>query len=145
MKKITLKKYKVDDLGRDHKQHVWYFIVKYKTQEYVFHLTDEEINSSESIEAMTKFKSRTHDLFLYTNGNTFTKLEAKASKVLKGSAIDKFVVGEYPPMSYVNYFAYDIFTQLDGITAIVGMTGGGKTYSALAMLPTYANIFDKIA
>ena len=38
---------------------------------------------------MTKFHNRTHDLFLYTNGNTFVKLEAKASKVLKGSAIDK--------------------------------------------------------
>lgn len=145
MKKIILKKYKVDELGRDHNLNLWYFITSFKSQDYVFHLTDEEIHSTNSIKAMTKFHNRTHDLFLYTNGNTFVKLEAKASKVLKGSAIDKFVVQDYDPMYYVNYYAYDIFTQLDGITAIVGMTGGGKTYSALAMLPTFANIFTHIA
>lgn len=98
------------------------------------------------VEATKRFKDGTHHLWIiFDQDDKFIRLETSKRKVTKGKAIDKYVEKVYEPLTYINYFQYRGFVQLDGITALVGMSGAGKTYSALSMLPTYANHFNKIA
>ena len=92
------------------------------------------------------FKDGTHRLYIILDSDkNFVNLDISKRIIKKGSAIDKYIEREYEPLDYVNYYQYDIFAQLDGITTIVGMTGAGKTYSALSMMTVYADYFDKIA
>ncbi len=80
------------------------------------------------------FNKGTHDIFLILSGKEYVMLERKSRIILKNTAISKFKHKEYEPIQLINYTAYGVFTQLDGITTIVGMSGAGKTYSALSMM-----------
>lgn len=122
-------------------------IHEYRTVLYNYVLDKEEVFANENYKKyLRRFWIGTHDLLLITdNNNNFAGLESKARIILKGSAIDKYEEKEYEDVAFINYKDYNIFTQLDGITTIVGLTGSGKTWSALRMLPIYAEFFDKIA
>lgn len=98
------------------------------------------------VEATKRFNDGTHHLWIiFDDKDKFIRLETSKRKVTQGKSIDKYVEKDYDPLSYVNYFQYRMFAQLDGIAVLVGMSGAGKTYSALSMLPTYAMHFNKIA
>lgn len=96
--------------------------------------------------AIDRFEDGTHHLFIVLDQeDNFVTFTTSKRITLKGKPINKFTPKEYDPIDYINYYQYNIFTQLDGITTIVGMSGAGKTYSALSMLSLYAGHFDKIA
>lgn len=96
--------------------------------------------------ALDLYKDGTHRLYIIvTEDDEFEALDYSKRIVAKGKSIHKYEFQQYPPIDYINYFQYDAFVQLDGITTIVGMSGAGKTYSALSMLPIYSKYFDKIA
>lgn len=144
MQKIRYNKYEVINYTIDEISNEIVFIVNYRTVVYNF-IVDFDDLSFEDITQLGRFNDGTHHLWLIVNGDDYTQLNTTKRLIVKGSAIDKFVDKEFPPITYINYAKFNIFTQLDGITTIIGMSGGGKTYSALQMLPVYANYFDKIA
>lgn len=144
MEKIRYNKYEVINYTIDKIKNEIVFIVNYRTVVYNF-IIDYNDLSLEDITQLRRFDDGTHHLWLIVNGDDYTQLTTTKRLVVKGSPIDKFVDREFPPITYINYMKYGTFTQLDGITTIIGMSGGGKTYSALQMLPVYANYFDKIA
>lgn len=101
--------------------------------------------SIEDINAIKRFDDGTHKLVMYSLDDKFVKFNTTKRIVKMGVAIDKYVDRPFPPIELINYIGYNIFTQLDGITALVGMSGAGKTYSALRMLQLFAQEFTKIA
>lgn len=121
------------------------FVVNYKTVMYNYIIDIDKVWVPKFIKAMKEFRDGTHDLTLITLGNEFVSLESSKRIIKRGSAIDKYVPKEFEPITFINYHNYGLFTQLDGITTIVGMSGAGKTHSALTMLKTYSMYFDKIA
>lgn len=144
MQKIRYNKYEVINYIKDDLKKEIVFIVNYRTVVYNF-ILDLEMLSSTDFEELKKYDDGTHHLWMIVNGEDFTQLTTTKRLIVKGSPIDKFVDREFPPITYINYAKFNVFTQLDGITTIIGMSGGGKTYSALQMLPAYAKYFDKIA
>ena len=144
MEKIRYNKYEVINYLFNEIANEIVFIVSYRTVVYNFIVNVDELNI-EDYNQLRRFDDGTHHLWLIINGKDYTQLSTTKRLVVKGSPIDKFVDKEFPPITYINYMKYSTFTQLDGITTIVGMSGAGKTYSALQMLPVYANYFDKIA
>lgn len=144
MEKIRYNKYEVINYIQDTFKREIVFIVNYRTVVYNFIVDFDDLNW-EDITQLRRFDDGTHHLWLIVNGDDYTQLNTTKRLIVKGSAIDKFVDREFPPITYINYAKFNVFTQLDGITTIIGMSGGGKTYSALQMLPVYANYFDKIA
>lgn len=114
-----------------------------KIYRYVIHANDLVLEQQQAIK---RFKDGTHHMFMIlTDKEEFVTFKTTKRIAKQGIAIDKYVDREHIPMPYLNYYQYRLFTQLDGITTIVGMSGAGKTYSALSMLPMYARHFDKIA
>ena len=119
------------------------FYVKLRYRTLVFSISN-ELLSDEDKKSLDLFNKKTHDIFLITSGKKYVMIERKSRIILKNNPISKFKHKEYEPIQLINYSAYGVFTQLDGITTIVGMSGAGKTYSALAMVLLYSKYFDKI-
>ncbi len=144
MKIKKLRKSEVAKIERDFASDSLLMTVEFKTIRYEYNLPFKDLKIEE-MNAITRFEDGTHHLFILTNSNSYVGLETTKRIARAGKAIDKFDYKEYDPIDYINYFQYDIFTQIDGITTIVGMSGAGKTYSALNMMEHFADYFDKIA
>lgn len=141
-----IKKFKVDEITSIHQEDnvIIRLIVNYKTIRYNIDIPFEE--TSKYIKEITNYNNRTHDLIVLTNSkNKFIGLEDERRVINRGASIDKFYDEPFPPIDMINYNKFNLFTQLDGITTLVGMSGAGKTWNALQMLPVFANYFDKIA
>lgn len=137
-------KYEVIKYSKNVEDNTITFIVNYRTILYNFIVDMDEL-SIEDFNELNKFDDGTHHLTLISTKEEFVQLTTSKRLIVLGSPIDKYFERKYPPITYINYYNYQTFTQLDGITTIIGMSGGGKTFSALRMLPVYANYFDKIA
>lgn len=123
-------------------EEIWFYVkLRYRT--LVFSISH-ELLSEEDKKSLDLFNKKTHDIFLITSGKEYVMLERKSRIILKNVAISKFKHKEYAPIQLINYSAYGVFTQLDGITTIVGMSGAGKTYSALSQMLLFYKYFDKI-
>lgn len=144
MKTIRYRKHKIEKVINNYEDNNYVFIANYKTVLYNYIVDDTRLSFDDHI-AMHNFKEGTHDLMLVSLEGEFVELHSERKLINFGKAIDKYIEKEYDPILYINYKRFNCFTQLDGITTIVGMSGAGKTFSAIDMLPTYANHFDKIA
>lgn len=113
---------------------------------YVLYYINADDLIEEQIISLRRFNDGTHHLFIILNSKgEFQTFKTTKRLAKDGPAIQKYVDREFDKIPYINYYQYDIFTQIDGMTVIVGMSGAGKTYSALAMLHTYSFYFTKIA
>ena len=119
------------------------FYVKLRYRTLVFSISN-TLLSTEDKKSVDLFNNGTHDIFLILSGKEYVMIERKSRIILKKTAISKFKHKEYEPIQLINYSAYGVFTQLDGITTIVGMSGAGKTYSALSQMLLFYKYFDKI-
>lgn len=142
MKTLRFNKYQVKDYVKKGDSIV--VIVNFRTILYNFIIKESDL-SIDDIICLYSFDDGTHDLILIALDGKFVEFDIKKRIIKRGKTIDKYIDKEYPPITYINYKRFSCFVQLDGITTIVGMTGGGKTYSAIEMLPVYADYFDKIA
>lgn len=142
MKVLKYRKLNITEIKERNKDYIFY--TEFRTILYNYIIEKERLTKTDK-EAIDKFNDGTHKLLLVTLDENFIQLINEKRIVKMGKAIDKFVDKEFPPIDYINYPMYHVFTQLDGITTVIGMSGAGKTYSALSMLPIYANYFDKIA
>ena len=139
--KITYQRFDVVQIFKTVDEISFYVQLRYKT--LVFSISN-TLLSTEDMKSVELFDKGTHDIFLILSGEEYVMLERKSRIILKNTAISKFKHKEYEPIQLINYTAYGVFTQLDGITTIVGMSGAGKTYSALSMMLLYYKYFDKI-
>lgn len=136
-------KYNVKKVNRIKEEVV--LVVEYRVTFFNFIIPNEMLEI-EDISCLAKYDDGTHDLLLILDKDkNFCGLETIKRIYLKTSPIDKFVKKEYEPLDYINYHNYQVFTQLDGITVVIGMSGAGKTHTALSMLRPYSNHFTKIA
>lgn len=142
MKTIRYRKHKIEKVIYEDDKYI--FVANYKTVLYNYIIDDTKLSFHDHI-AMGAFNDGTHDLLIVTLDGEFVELHSERKLINFGKAIDKYIDKEYDPIVYINYKRFNCFAQLDGITTIVGMSGAGKTFSAIDMLPTYANYFDKIA
>lgn len=137
----------------------WHYVLSFEsTVKGVLKTTDvyldleDDLNKDPTVKwlsrnAIKNFLAGTHDLYYHYTGHyqKFVKLTNELARYnTQQDPIIKYVEKEHEPITYINYEDYEIFTQLDGITTIVGMTGAGKTWSAIRMLRIYAEYFDKI-
>ena len=139
--KITYERFEVMHILETVDEISFYVKLRYRT--LVFSISH-TLLSTEDKKSVDLFNNGTHDIFLILSGKEYVMLERKSRIILKNTAISKFKHKEYEPIILINYTAYGVFTQLDGITTIVGMSGAGKTYSALSMMLLYYKYFDKI-
>lgn len=143
---IRIKKFKVDEYTSVHKEDtvIIRLVVNYKTIRYNFDIPYNDM--TKYIKEINNYNNRTHDLIVLTDSkNKFIGLENERRVINRGASIDKFYDKPFEPINMINYNRFNCFTQLDGITTLVGMSGAGKTWNALQMLPVFANYFDKIA
>lgn len=121
------------------------FEARYRQAIYRYEIHANKLNKSH-FDEIERYKDGTHHLFMILDDKeNFITFKTTKRIAKKGVAIDRYVERDHEPIEYINYYQYGIFTQLDGITTIVGMSGAGKTYSALSMLVSYAKHFNKIA
>lgn len=139
--KITYERFEVMHIFKTVDEISFYVKLRYRT--LVFSISN-TLLSTEDKKSVDLFNSGTHDIFLILSGKEYVMLERKSRIILKNTAISKFKHKEYEPIQLINYTAYGVFTQLDGITTIVGMSGAGKTYSALSQMLLFYKYFDKI-
>lgn len=139
--KITYERFEVMHILETVDEISFYVKLRYRT--LVFSISN-TLLSAEDKKSVDLFNKGTHDIFLILSGKEYVMLERKSRIILKNTAISKFQHKEYEPIQLINYSAYGVFVQLDGITTIVGMSGAGKTYSALSQMLLYYKYFDKI-
>lgn len=102
--------------------------------------------TEDQMKSIKRFQDGTHRLYMILNDEQqFVTFKTTKRIAKQGIAIDKYVDRPHEELEYLNYYQYRTFTQLDGITTIVGMSGAGKTYSALSMLHIFSKVFTKIA
>lgn len=121
------------------------FEARYRQAIYRYEIHANKL-SEDHMKEVKRYEDGTHHLYLILNEKEeFVTFKTTKRIAKKGVAIDKYIDRPHEAIEYINYYQYGIFTQLDGITTIVGMSGAGKTYSALSMLVSYAKVFNKIA
>lgn len=146
MKNITIEKFRKYEISSVEELEKTYLLKADFRHLVTYYTIEKKLIDFVDLEYIIRFADGTHRLFIVVDSeNNYIQLETSKRIVRKGVAIEKFELEELVPIEYINYYQYDIFTQLDGITTIVGMSGAGKTYSALSMMDIYEKGFTKIA
>lgn len=148
MKRKNYEKLKVSDYELTEDQ----LIIRNNQRFGKFSLTAIDLDkvSDDDLEALELLEKGTHYVNMIVAVENkqmqYMYLEANPVKINKKEpALSKYVKKVRKPIEYINYELFGIYSQLDGITTVIGMSGGGKTHTAVNMLPTFSRVFTKIA